>query len=368
MPANRRVLPRDEARRFIADRCLTPAATPSVGLELEFLSFTRDRAGRPSVDALERIAAHGLASGGRITCEPGGQLEVSSAPRPTAADAIALASQDADELQHLAHLEEIDILAVGADRWRTPERVIDSCRYRAMEAHFDTFGPAGRQMMCNTAALQINIGGGVDRWRAAHLIGPAMVAAFANSPDDAGCRSTRMATWLALDPHRAGVVEGPLPDAWVDYALRAPVLVAKDADGECVALPEAIPLGEWIDTGSPIGWPTAEDVAYHLTMLFPPVRPRGWMEIRYLDALPSPWWEVATRVVTSLLAVPLADVTRAAGDASDLWTEAAHDALNDERLAQAADRCFALALRETHDAGVADYLERYVARRVPAWA
>jgi glutamate--cysteine ligase len=129
-----------------------------------------------------------------------------------------------------------------------------------------------------------------------------------------------------------------------------------------------MPLGEWIDTGSPIGWPTADDIAYHLTMLFPPVRPRGWMEIRYLDALPSPWWEVATRVVTSLLAVPVSDVTRAVGGTSAMWHEAAHDALNNEPLAQAADRCFALALLETDDAGVADYLERFVARRVPAWA
>jgi hypothetical protein len=61
-------------------------------------------------------------------------------------------------------------------------------------------------------------------------------------------------------------------------------------------------------------------------------------------------------------------VRRAVGDTGSLWREAARDALDDERLAQAADRCFALALRESHDAGVADYLERYVARRVPAWA
>jgi len=367
MPTARRVLTADEARRFIAERCLQTSAERAIGLELEFLSFSGERITRPSADALGRIASSPLATGGRVTCEPGGQLEVSSPPRPTVGDAISVARADAEELRTRADAEGIDVIAVGADRWREPERVIDSCRYRTMEAHFDAFGPAGRLMMCNTAALQINIDGDLDTWRAANAIGPAMVAAFANSPDDSGVRSTRMTTWLALDPQRAAVVEGPLPDGWVRFALAAPVLVARAGD-DCIPLPTAIPLAQWIAEGSPIGYPTLDDVAYHLTMLFPPVRPRGWLEIRYLDALPSPWWEVAVRTVTSLVALPLRDVMRAVGDTSLLWHEAARDALDDVRLAAAADRCFALALAHAPDAGVADYAERYVARRMPAWA
>lgn len=368
MPTPRRGLTEDRARRLVAERCLTPAGQPLFGLELEFLSFATDRALRPSIDALERVAAHELPSGGRITCEPGGQLEVSTTPQSTVGDAIEAAARDVAALRTFAAAEAIDVLAVGADRWREPERVVDSCRYRAMEAHFDTRGPDGRRMMCNTAALQVNVDGDASTWTAAHAIGPAMVAAFANSPDDDGCRSTRMTTWHAMDQRRAGIVDGPLPDAWIDYALDAPVLVAQDEQGDCVAFPRPVPLKQWISDGSTIGFPTERDVTYHLTTLFPPVRPRGWIEIRFLDALPSPWWEVATRVVTSLLAVPLNDTLAAAGDTAALWRDAARYGLDDERLAEAADRCFALALRHDPDPGVADYLERYVARRVPAWA
>jgi len=41
-------------------------------------------------------------------------------------------------------------------------------------------------MMCNTAALQVNLdlgpGGRCERWRLAHALGPTVVACFANSP------------------------------------------------------------------------------------------------------------------------------------------------------------------------------------------
>jgi glutamate--cysteine ligase len=375
MPSLRRALTRDDARRVIAEHCLTPTSQPLVGLELEFLCFAADGGGRPSLTDLEAIAAAPLATGGRVTCEPGGQLEVSTPPRPDIAAAVAASTGDVAELRERARQYRLDLVAVGADRWRPPQRVLDTTRYRAMEAHIDRIGPAGRQMMCNTAALQINLGVTPQNhsrtWQTAHLIGPAMVAAFANSPDDAGMKSTRMATWMAMEPARTAAVrtESPLPDAWIAYAFAAPTLVARGDDGECIALPQPIPFGEWLERGSPIGYPTADDLAYHLTMLFPPVRPRGWLEIRYLDALPSPWWEVAATVATTLLddAVAL-DAQGAVVGTFGLWGAAARSGLEDERLAVAADRCFALVVEATGDAGVAEYLERYVARRVPAWA
>ena len=37
-------------------------------------------------------------------------------------------------------------------------------------------------------------------------------------------------------------------------------------------------------------FPDADDLEYHLTTLFPPVRPRGWLELRMIDALPEELW------------------------------------------------------------------------------
>ena len=134
-------------------------------------------------------------------------------------------------------------------------------------------------------------------------------------------------------------------------------------------MPRPLAFGDWIENGGALGYPTADDLAYHLTMLFPPVRPRGWFEIRYLDALPSPWWEVATRVVTALLRDGVVDDTlRAVVGTEHLWGDAAAHGLEDDRLAVAADRCFALAAAVTDHAAVADYAAHYVSRRLPAWA
>ena len=52
--------------------------------------------------------------------------------------------------------------------------------------------------------------------------------------------------------------------------------------------------------------PTEDDLAYHLTTLFPPVRPRGWFEVRYLDAQHPRWWPVP--VVLLATAVDAADL------------------------------------------------------------
>ena len=46
-------------------------------------------------------------------------------------------------------------------------------------------------------------------------------------------------------------------------------------------------FAEWIEDGHELGWPTLDDLDYHLTTLFPPVRPRGWLELRMIDALPD---------------------------------------------------------------------------------
>ena len=45
--------------------------------------------------------------------------------------------------------------------------------------------------------------------------------------------------------------------------------------------------------GHQLGYPTVDDLAYHLATLFPPVRPKGWLELRMIDAVPDPRWQVA---------------------------------------------------------------------------
>jgi glutamate--cysteine ligase len=242
-------------------------------------------------------------------------------------------------------------------------------------------------MMTNTASIQINVGLGVDerdaerRWRLAHDLGPTMIAAFANSPfahgRPAGWKSIRWGRWRHIDRARTGPPDlGRHPvDAWTGYVLDAPVMLIV-ADDACTPMTSPLPFARWLDEGHELGWPTIEDLEYHLTTLFPPVRPRGWYEIRYLDALPTPFWHVAASVMGCLLDDESLDLVaaEALSGTTALWDVAARDGLDDARLDRAARRLFESVLDvlstrrdSSTEAVVGTYYEHWISRaRCPA--
>ena len=75
--------------------------------------------------------------------------------------------------------------------------------------------------------------------------------------------------------------------------------------------PAGVTFRDWLRDGGSgtLRAPTAEDLDYHLSTLFPPVRPRGHMELRMIDAQPGDGWIVPAAVVTALT-----DDDRAADD------------------------------------------------------
>ena len=100
------------------------------------------------------------------------------------------------------------------------------------------------------------------------------------------------------------------------------------------------------------------------------MRPRGWFEVRYLDAQPWDWWPVPMAVLTALLDDPAPPVRPpAACPGLDDWAAAARDGLAAPGLHDAALACFdaalpALARQGEHPdlvALVAAFRDRYVA-------
>lgn len=395
MPCSEPVLTDPEARRQVGERGFggsgaSPTGEPRVGVELEWFAVRADAPHVPADFELVRDAvgaAGSLPGASRVSFEPGGQLELSS---PALCDLRACRSLRDDLATLTPVLDDagVALLGTGVAPFEHPGRVVHSPRYDAMEAYFDGDGAAGRTMMRSTAALQVNVDhGGPDhcerRWQLARDLGPVLAAAFANSPiaegRPTGWRSTRLAVWFDVDAGRSAPVASPAPgpEAWADYALDARVMLMRRGDDDHVAVTEDLTFGDWIDDGHPLGYPTAEDLDYHLTTLFPPVRPRGWLELRMIDALPDPWWPVAAAVSSALLCEPgVADrVEAATAPVRDRWDAAARHGLTDPALARAACDCFATA-RSVLEQAAADgatrdatdaYIDRYVARgRCPA--
>jgi glutamate--cysteine ligase len=365
----------DDVYEHVSGVCFKTGPPGQVGAETEW--FVVDRQAPDRHVAIGRLrtameAAGPPPAGSRITYEPGGQLELSSLPqRGVAAAHAALAADIAHVGGHLAR-EGLVLAGRGVDPrvLRAPFQ-LDEGRYRCMRAYF---GEAGLAMMCTTASLQVCLDIGADekdaarRWRLAHALGPVLVAAFANSPRT-GNRSGRQVIWEGLDRGRTAPVVGDDPvAAWAKYALDARVMLLRDG---WVPNP-GMTFREWLDDGRP----DVTDLAYHLTTLFPPVRPQGWLELRMIDALPEPYWPVPIAVVAALIDDPLASdiAAEAAEPGADRWREAARDGLSDPVLARAAGRCFEAARDALPRLGAAalvpivdDYAERFVARgRCPA--
>ncbi|HSO95993.1 MAG TPA: ergothioneine biosynthesis glutamate--cysteine ligase EgtA [Acidimicrobiia bacterium] len=395
MPSPEPVLTELEAHRAVADAARGPAAPASngthrVGVELEWLAGRLDDPSRPvPFDALQAATAslEPLSGGSRISFEPGGQVELSS-PALDGLAACTSIGRDTATLRAALEPAGIGLTAVGLDPSGERDRVVRNARYDAMEAFFDADGDAGRTMMRSTAAVQVNLDYGPDgererRWQLAHDVGPVLAAAFANSPwsrgEPTGWRSARLAVWFGIDPGRSAPVPrtGACPDAWATYALDARVMMVRRSTDEHVPVLDDLGFRTWITDGHPLGWPTRDDLDYHLTTLFPPVRPRGWLELRMIDALPDPWWRAAVAVSDAVITDPELDaaVRAASGPVSSLWREAAHDGLSHPALGRAARGCFHAARdvlssrgadRATIDA-TEEFIDRYVDRsRCPA--
>jgi len=397
VPSALRQLSLDDVREAVGEPFWFPGSPCLVGVELEWLTFTEgDHSSRPDNSVLAALLGP-LPAGSAVTFEPGGQLELSSLPFPDVAATCAAAGADLAAARRAADAAGVRLVGMGADPVRPSTRVLSSPRYDAMEAYFDAAGPAGRRMMANTAAVQVNVGLGPTpadarrQWRLASHLGPTMAAAFASSPllygRPTGFRSTRLATWWAMDASRTAPVD-PIgdddgPDAWAAYALAARVMLVRTDSRGFVPLVTPLTLAQWVAEGHELGRPTLDDVRYHLSTLFPPVRPRsgvdsgGWLELRMIDALPDPWWQVPVAVFATLLgdAEAGAAAERAVAGTAHLWVEAARNGLASPELAASAAACFDAALAGlAHTPGadgladlVAAYADRWVRRgRCPA--
>jgi glutamate--cysteine ligase len=428
------------AEQLIGAICFKTGPPTAIGAELEWLVSD---ATNPSLsvplgrihNVLKSLEEPGALPGaGLLTLEPGGQVELSTAPAKSLSDCVAIASDDLAVLHEAFGEAGLVLTGHGIDPLRPPRRVLELPRYAAMERYFDQRGHWGRLMMCSTASVQVCVDAGLDddgtggyayRWRLLHALGPVLVAAFANSPlrrgRPTGWKCARQLVWSRLDPCRTSAPAGAEPyglpaclertlpprSSWVSYAMDADVLCMRRPDGQPWTVPAGLSFRNWLRESGP----TADDLTYHLSTLFPPVRPRGHLELRMIDAQPGDGWIVPLALVSALTDDPLAAdaalaacepawhrrvppqrrprrdgpggrpagtgraATRGAAPLAGPWLRAARHGLADPDLATAAARCFEAAdaalvrsaAPETVRNMVADFAEQYVLRgRCPA--
>jgi glutamate--cysteine ligase len=181
----------------------------------------------------------------------------------------------------------IELLARGVDPFNDIDAVplqLHRDRYTGMTRYFDSIGPSGVQMMRQTAALQINLERGGDpksRWRLLNGLAPIVVALFANSTQyggkSTGWASYRARLWRTLDPSRTGIIydDAHQAERYLAFALDA---IAMRGRGDGVAYRA---FRAWMSEPSI----NRDDWLFHLSTLFPEVRPKEFFELRSADTI-----------------------------------------------------------------------------------
>lgn len=232
-----------------------------------------------------------------ISLEPGGQLELSGSPFPTAREA---------HRENLRHLEEVKgacaglglrAVALGYRPFGTVAAMpwMPKRRYQVMR---ETLGGRGRlalDMMLMTATGQVSLDW-VDEADCARKVSvsarltPLLVALFANSPlangRPTGLMSYRSRVWTEVDPARCGFLPSMLDGsfsyrAYVEWALDAPLLFLRR---EGRYLRPKLTFRQLLARGYEGAPALHTDWVDHLSTMFPEVRIKRVIEIRGADS------------------------------------------------------------------------------------
>ncbi|HEX7051233.1 MAG TPA: glutamate-cysteine ligase family protein [Longimicrobiales bacterium] len=333
----------------VADtRAVCPIDEPGTPSSLPVLCRVAERFGWIRDDDDCRGPRFRLPNGGIIGFEPGGQIEYSTPACRSATTLLDHLRTVIPALEAAAADAGIELLGTGIDPHNPIDRVplrLRAERYRRMADYFAALGPFGARMMRQTAAVQISLDFGSDpalSWRVLNAAAPYLIAIFANSPRymgrPTGHRSIRAQVWRELDPSRTGIF--PCDDAIAEYlafALDAPAMLLGNGD-------DWRPFAHWLaaDKVGPDDWRS------HLTTLFPEVRPRGYLEVRAIDALRPCWYAAPIALLAGITYHP---ASRAA--AADLLGRpdpallrcAGQSGLADPAVATRARDLFEIALR-----------------------
>jgi len=246
--------------------------------------------------------------GDRFLFEPGGQVEISTAPCDSMPSLKSHLDSKQALLNQLTEEHHIRFLQTGTHPWFTVDEIknqLPEPRYLALEKYFYEISPYGKQMMLQTGSLHINLDLGKDdnirvkRILASNLLVPFVTALFSNSAAIAGnvskYKSHRSFLWQHLDEKRTGILflekmngsfsKHNLVDEYLDFALKAPLIYIPKLGNH--ALPRDYTMQYWLNNSIDGIDSNISDFENHLSLLFPEVRLKGYLEMRSVDAPPS---------------------------------------------------------------------------------
>lgn len=236
--------------------------------------------------------------GTNITLEPGSQFELSIKPYKDIKEI---------EKEYLNFLKDINsildaknqvLMTVGYQPKSKISEIImiPKKRYSLMYNHFMTRGKYAHNMMKGTASLQVAVDyksekDYIKKFRVINALSPVLYALFDNSAFFEGYEwnehCLRANIWLNCDSDRCGIVQGALDNSfsyrsYAEYILNRPIIFT--TDGKEAEYTGSTLFKEIFDPDNY----TVQELEHALTMFFPDVRTKKFIEIRMADSVPYP--------------------------------------------------------------------------------
>ncbi|KAB3540984.1 glutamate--cysteine ligase [Alkaliphilus pronyensis] len=235
---------------------------------------------------------------GAITLEPGGQLELSVKSCMDIKEIEEYYMKFLGDIIPILEEQKQLLMAIG---YHPKTRIKDipfnpKKRYQYMSNYFEGRGKYPHNMMKGTASLQVvidyrNEEDFIRKYKVANLLSPLLSLASDNAPVFEGeifnKNSIRSIIWDNTDSKRGGLLAGAMDKdfgykKYAEYILNTPpIFIIKDNQ---LILTNDLKTEDLMDMYDL----TTAEIEHIMSMVFPDVRPRKYIELRMGDSLPYP--------------------------------------------------------------------------------
>ncbi len=281
----------------------------NIGVELEHFIVDSDNKsvsyyGQRGVGALldrlacfydEKIYSEGsliALSNGRwhLTLEPAAQLEISIEPCEHIDEIHDLYNEFLTQINPILNEWGYSMATLGYQPSAKVDELdlIPKKRYEYMDEYFKASGKYGRNMMRGTASAQVSIdytnqADCQKKFRLANVLVPVLALITDNSPVFEGeknpHRMIRTKIWGNVDNARCGLAPDGLEE-YAEYILNTPAIFIEENNNPVYTADKT--FGELYRNKKM----TVSDIEHALSMIFPDVRLKQYIEIRPADSMP----------------------------------------------------------------------------------
>ena len=235
-----------------------------------------------------------------VTLEPAAQLEISIAPKRTIEEIEKIYLDFREKTEDFLKERGFHLVNRGYHPFQKAEslELIPKKRYEYMNQYFEKTGTMGKNMMRATASVQVSLdykdeADFVEKYRLACILSPIFALITDNSPvfegKKAEKRMVRTIIWNHTDPVRCGIFPKTFEKdfgyrAYAEYLYENPPILVMDGDGHAIFTEDKRADEIYHDREM-----TEKEVEHLISMYFPDVRLKNYIELRAGDSMELPF-------------------------------------------------------------------------------